>query len=166
MSNDGARVTVADLKLQVVQYADNRVSTWPAVGDGGEVHVEMHGVVWRIAPGIVLRATSLTSHARIVCTAVGALPLMESSSSVTGLSINGAPPLGEITSEHVVDLGPAGRIVINEHRDQAGPIQSGPDKGELHRTLTQSAIVAYPPLSYSYLGQARVGQLWGNPCHS
>lgn len=166
LSADGGHLRAADITLDVVQYADNRVGTAPAVGDGGEVHVQMHGVIWRVAPGIVLRAATVTSDARVLCTAVGEQPLMESESSVTGLSINGAPPLGTITDEYVVNLGAAGRIVLNERRDQGVLLQGGGNTGELHRTLTQSAIVAYPPLAYSYVAQATVGQLGGNPCDS
>jgi hypothetical protein len=160
------RLSVTDYTAEVVQYADNGVDTRPAVGDGGETHVEMHGIVWRVAPGIVLRAASVNVDARIVCTAVGTLPSMESTSSVTGLQINGAAPLGRIDDEYVVDLGPAGRIIINQHADQAVVIASGDQRGEPHRTIIQSAMVAYLPTRVDFIGQTTIGQLFGNPCNS
>lgn len=168
-ATDGSgHLAIEEIDLQVVSYADNRVSTRPAVGDGGEAHLTVHGVRWRIAPGIVLRAATLTSDARVVCTAVGEVPLMETSSSVTGLSINGAPPLGTITDRRVIDLGPAGRIVLNDTFDQAVTITSWPNVREPHRTVAQSAIVAQltVPFGYAYLGQTRIGQIFGNPCSS
>jgi hypothetical protein len=168
VSDDSGHLAIEEIDLQVVSYADNRVSTLPAVGDGGEAHLTVHGVRWRIAPGIVLRAATVTSDARIVCTAVDEVPLMEASSSVTGLSINGAPPLGTITDRHVIDLGPAGRIVLNDTFDHAVLITSWPNVPEPHRTITQSAILAHltVPFGYAYLGQTRIGQIFGNPCSS
>jgi hypothetical protein len=165
-SYDGAHLTLAESTLQVVQYADNSAYTQPSVGDGGEAHVSLSGVVWRIAPGLVLRAASVTADARIVCTALGALPLMESSSTVTGLRINGSPPLGTITEELVIYAGNGVRIVLNEHQDQSVIIAGGPDKGESHRTIMQSAIAVHAPLTYAYVARTYIGQLWGNPCNS
>jgi hypothetical protein len=165
-SYGGGSLTVARRVMRVVRYADNSVYSQPSVGDGGESHVRLDGVVWRVAPGLVLRAASVASDSRIVCTAVGELPLMVSSSSVTGLSINGAPALGTITNEQVFDVGGDVRVAVNEHRDQAGTIAGGPQKGEPHRSLAQTAIHVSLKYQNADLAATFVVQMEGNPCAS
>lgn len=170
VSYDAGHFTAVSSTMEVVRYADNSVYTQPAAGDGGEAHVRLTGVVWRIAPGLVLRIASIKSDARIVCTEVGQLPLMEAASEVKGLSINGAPPLGTITDERFIDLGGGSRIVLNRHQDQAVTIAGGPQVGEPHRTIRQVAVeVAVNGSVQNYsanLGTTSIGQLWGNPCNA